>query len=111
MDTPELEMIKDLLYNVNPNVTMGTLKDSLVQLPFQNPMIIDKSSPELKDIWRVYMSQQNECIKNQMGIKTFALLLTEIRKIADKQGLLVRKNRQIPGYLTNLGELDEFVWV
>lgn len=100
----DLQMIRNMLFNVHPCIDVKVLKSAYKMLSFKKSasksMQTDKI--DLKNAWLAFLQDQNECVENQLGMKSFAMLLREIEKIALNQRLLTPKNRQIPGYLINI---------
>lgn len=104
----EIQMIRNMLFNVHPNIDIDVLRRAYGQLPFKE-IIKPVQKPgkiDLKITLNSFLEQQNQCLRNVLGIKSFAILLQEIEKIAETDGLLhKRRNRQLPGYLINISNL------
>lgn len=105
----ELEMVKDMLFNVHPNVKSDAIKNAYNCLNFKDVhMKVDKETSDLRDIWYTFLKRQDECVHGELSMKSFVLLLNRIKAIADNEGLLTRKHRQLPGYLTNFSRFYNY---
>lgn len=105
-------MIKNLLFNVNPNFDISILTTTYGKLPLKQPSIestLTKDEIDLKQSWNLFLAEQNACIAKKIGIKSLAMLMVELEKIAQNRGLVTRKNRQIPGYLINISKIDKII--
>lgn len=103
-DELKFQMIKNLLFNVNPYLDISTLTTAYGKLPLKqsSESAQTKNKIDLKKTWNLFLEEQNLCIAKKLGIKSLAMLMTELETIAQSRGLIVRKNRQIPGYLINI---------
>lgn len=100
-------MVKNLLFNVHPNINVKILKETYKNLPLKEFSRPDKQRTkiDLKKTWNLFLEEQSECVIGKIGIRSFALLLKEIELKAKSENLLIRKNREIPGYLINISKL------
>lgn len=96
-----------MLFNVHPNIDIKILKEAYKNLPLKEFSRPDKNRTKIdfKKTWNLFLEEQSECVIGKIGIRSFALLLKEIEKKAKSENLLIRKNREIPGYLINISKL------
>jgi hypothetical protein len=97
----DMDMIRDLLFNIYPKVTEKVLHSAFKTI--KHEMKKTSRAADLEAFWSEFLNEQNTCVSGEITMKSLVILMKELQKNSIEKGHLVSKYREIPGYLTNIG--------
>ena len=101
----DFDVVRDLLFNVDPNLSLQALQNSLPNNSIRSPdnSGFQNAKIDLKHRWNQFLQEQNECSsKSEMSLMSLVMTLVNLETKALEK--LEKIDRKIPEYLIHAGK-------